>query len=139
MDVGRVISIFLGQLMRGGPLTVIGNGEQTRCFTYVEDAIRATLAAGVADGAVGRVINIGSDSEVSIRALAELMIRLSGSRSSITYVPQESVYGRSYEDIPRRVPDVQLMREILRVIPQVSLEEGLRRTLKWFSQENQGL
>jgi len=132
MDVGRVITIFLGQLLRGEPLAVIGNGEQTRCFTYVEDAIQATVAAGTLDEAVGRVINVGSDKEVTIRALAELMIRLSGSSSTIRFVSQESVYGRSYEDIPRRVPDVQLMREVLRVVPKVSLEEGLRRTIHWF-------
>lgn len=132
IDVGRVISIFLGQLMRGMPVTVIGDGRQTRCFTYVEDAVHATVAAGVADEAVGRIINIGTDTEVSIHSLAELMIRLWGSRSRITFVPQESVYGHSYEDIPRRVPDLQLMKRILRVTPQVPLEEGLRRTIEWF-------
>ncbi|MBI2989147.1 MAG: NAD-dependent epimerase/dehydratase family protein [Deltaproteobacteria bacterium] len=132
MDVGRVISIFLGQLTRGAPLTVIGNGEQTRCFTYVEDTVRATLASGATDEAVGRIINVGSDREVSIRSLAEMMIRLSGSRSTITFVPQESIYGESYEDIPRRVPDLRLMKRVLRVTPQVSLEEGLKRTLDWF-------
>jgi len=132
IDVGRVISIFLGQLMRGTPVTVIGDGRQTRCFTYAEDAVRATVAAGVADEAVGKIINIGTDTEVSIHSLAELMIRLWGSRSRITFVPQESVYGHSYEDIPRRVPDLQLMKRILRVTPEVPLEEGLRRTIEWF-------
>ena len=132
MDVGRVISIFMGQLLRGEPLTVIGNGEQTRCFTYVDDAVRAITAAGVVKDAVGEVINIGSEHEVSIRHLAELMIRLSDSPSEIKFVPQESIYGKSYEDIPRRLPVVLLMKEILRVIPQVSLEEGMRRTLEWF-------
>ncbi len=130
-DVGRVISIFLGQLMRGVPVTVIGDGEQTRCFTYVEDAVRATVAAGVTDEAVGRIINVGSDEEISIRSLAELMIRLWGSRSSITFVPQESVYGHSYEDIPRRVPDLRVMKEILRVTPQIPLDKGLKRTIQW--------
>jgi UDP-glucose 4-epimerase len=132
IDVGRVISIFLSQLMRGAPLTVIGSGEQTRCFTYVDDAIRATMAAGVREQAVGRIINIGTDSEVTIRHLAELMIRLSDAPSSIKFVTQESVYGGSYEDIPRRVPDVRLMDEILQVRPKISLEEGLRRTIEWF-------
>lgn len=132
IDVGRVISIFLSQLMRGAPLTVIGSGEQTRCFTYVDDAIRATLAAGVREQAIGRIINIGTDSEVTIRHLAELMIRLSDAPSSIKFVTQESVYGESYEDIPRRVPDVRLMDEILQVRPKISLEEGLRRTIEWF-------
>lgn len=132
MDVGRVITIFLGQLLRGEPLTVIGDGKQTRSFTYVDDAIRATVAAGLKEEAVGGIINIGSDKEVSIRELAELMIALSGSTSSVTFVPQKSIYGDSYEDIPRRVPDNGRMREILGVTPQISLEDGLRRTIEWF-------
>jgi UDP-glucose 4-epimerase len=132
MDVGRVMTIFLGQLMRGLPLTVIGNGEQTRCFTYVEDAIRATVAAGLKEQAVGHIINVGSDEEVSIKRLAELMIDLCGISSSVAFTPQEAIYGNSYEDIPRRVPDISRMREILGVIPQVSLEEGMRRTVEWF-------
>jgi len=132
MDVGRVMTIFLGQLMRGLPLTVIGNGEQTRCFTYVEDAIRATVAAGLKEQAVGHIINVGSDEEVSIKRLAELMIDLCGISSSVAFTPQEAIYGNSYEDIPRRVPDISRMREILGVIPRVSLEEGMRRTVEWF-------
>lgn len=132
MDMGRVITIFLGQLLRGHPLTVIGDGAQTRCFTYVDDAIRATVTAGLKEEAVGNVINIGSAEEVSIRQLAETMIALSGSSSSVTFVPQESIYGDSYEDIPRRVPDTRRMREILGGVPQVSMEEGLRRTIDWF-------
>ena len=132
MDMGRVITIFLGQLMRGAPVTVIGSGEQTRCFTYVDDAIRATVAAGVTDEAVGRVINVGSNEEVTIRELAELMIRLSGSTSTLKFVTEKSVYGPSYEDIPRRVPDVRLMEELLHERAEISLNEGLRRTLAWF-------
>jgi len=132
MDIGRVITIFLGQLMRGVPLTVIGDGMQTRCFIYVDDAIRATVAVGLEAVAVGRIINVGSDEEVSIQRLAATMIRLFGSSSPVVFVPQESVYGKSYEDIPRRVPDIRKMREILGVTPKVSLEEGLCRTIDWF-------
>ena len=121
--------------MRGTPLTVIGDGRQTRCFTYVEDAIRATVAAGLKEEAVGRIVNVGSDEEVSIKDLAAMMIRISGSRSSVTFVPQQSVYGDSYEDISRRVPDIQRMREILGVTPQVPLEEGLKRTIEWFRRQ----
>jgi len=132
MDVGRVITIFLGQLMRGVPLTIIGDGRQTRSFTYVDDAIQATVAAGLKEEAVGNIINIGSDEEVSIKQLAEKMISLYGSPSTITFVPQESIYGASYEDIPRRVPDNSRMREILGVVPQVSLKDGLKRTIEWF-------
>src|SRR5262249_39305935 len=67
LDVGRVITIFLGQLLRSEPLTVIGDGTQTRCFTYIDDAIRATVAAGMVREAEGQVINVGTDEETSIR------------------------------------------------------------------------
>jgi UDP-glucose 4-epimerase len=132
MDMGRVITIFMGQLLRGEPLTVIGDGLQTRCFTYVDDAIRATIAAGLKEEAVGEVVNIGSDEEVSIKELAELMIRIAGSRSTVKYVTQAEAYGPSYEDIRRRVPSIKKMREILGVQPQVSLNDGLQRTIAWF-------
>jgi UDP-glucose 4-epimerase len=132
LDVGRVVTIFMGQVLRGEPVTVIGDGRQTRCFTYVEDAIRATVAAGVEPRAVGQIFNIGSDREISILELAETMIRAAGSSSPITFVKQEAVYGDSYEDVPRRVPTLQRMYEILGVRAETSLEEGLRRTIEWF-------
>jgi UDP-glucose 4-epimerase len=132
MDMGRVITIFMGQLLRGEPLTVIGDGRQTRCFTYVDDAIRATMAAGLKEEAVGEVLNIGSDDEVSIRELAESMIRLSRSRSSLKFVTQTAVYGPSYEDIRRRVPSIKKMRDILGVVPKVPLDDGLQWTIEWF-------
>ena len=134
MDRGRVIPIFMGQLLRGEPLTVMGDGQQTRCFTYVEDAIRATLAAGVTAAAVGEVVNIGSAEEVSIQELAALMIALSGSRSRLKFVTPAEVYGPSYEDIPRRVPSLVKMQQLLGVVAQVPLVEGLRRTMAWFQQ-----
>ncbi|HEY3304008.1 MAG TPA: NAD-dependent epimerase/dehydratase family protein [Candidatus Binatia bacterium] len=134
-DAGRVMAIFLGQLMRGAPLTVIGDGKQTRCFTYVDDAIRATVAAGLKEEAVGQIINIGSDEEVSINELAEKMIRLSGLPSSVVYIPEAEAYGAGYEDIRRRAPDIARMREILGVSPRFTLEEGLKRTIDWFSME----
>jgi UDP-glucose 4-epimerase len=132
LDRGRVLTIFLGQMLRDEPVTIIGDGAQTRCFTYVDDAVRATVQAGLLREADGGIFNIGTDRETSVRDLAEAMRRLSGSRSAIVSVPQERVYGPSYEDIPRRVPDIGRMREILGVTPVVELEEGLRRTIAWF-------
>ncbi len=136
IDVGRVITIFMGQVLRGEPVTVIGDGRQTRCFTYVDDAIRATVEAGVSDRAVGEIFNVGSDVETSILELAETMIRIAGSRSRVVFVPQESVYGDSYEDVPRRVPSIQRMQEILGVRAETPLEKGLRQTIEWFRAGN---
>jgi UDP-glucose 4-epimerase len=140
IDVGRVITIFMGQLLRGEDLTVIGDGRQTRSFTYVDDAVKALIQAGVRPEAVGKVVNIGNDTETSVLQLAEAMIRafpgLSGkSGSKIKFVPQEKIYGNSYEDIQRRVPDITRMRTILGVDPTISLEDGLRRTIDWFQQD----
>ena len=136
LDVGRVITIFMGQVLRGEPVTVIGDGKQTRCFTFVDDAIRATVAAGLKPEAIGQLFNIGSDRETSIRELAEMMIRVAKSASSIRYVPQEAVYGTSYEDVPRRVPAVSRMHEILGVRPETTMEQGLARTIEWFRSAN---
>jgi UDP-glucose 4-epimerase len=132
LDVGRILTIFIGQALRDEPLTVIGDGSQTRCFTYIDDCIRATMAAGVGEATAGEVFNIGTNVETSILELAKLVVELSDSRSQIRFVTQESVYGPSYEDIPRRVPDIAKMESILGVHAGVSLRDGLRRTIDWF-------
>jgi nucleoside-diphosphate-sugar epimerase len=132
IDVGRVITIFIGQALRNEPVTVIGDGSQTRCFTYVTDAIDATVQAGLREEAVGEIFNIGNDREYTIRELAERLIATAGSQSQIRYVPQQNVYGPSYEDIPRRVPNVEKMQKILGVSAKTSLDEGLSRTIDYF-------
>ena len=135
MDRGRVVTIFMGQLLRGEPLTVIGDGTQTRTFTFVDDAVRATVAAGLRPEAEGQAINVGSQEEVAIRDLAARMIKIAGSTSQVIFVPQEAVYDRGYEDIARRVPAVRRMHELLGVRAEVPLDEGLSRTIEWFKRQ----
>jgi len=136
VDVGRVLTIFMGQILKDRPLTVIGDGTQTRCFTYVSDAIEGTIAAGLKPQAAGGIFNIGTETEVSIKTLAETMLEIAGKpKTMIEYVPQEKIYGTSYEDIPRRVPDASRMRTLLGVTPKVGLREGLERTMGWFMKE----
>jgi nucleoside-diphosphate-sugar epimerase len=132
IDVGRIITIFMGQILRNEPVTVIGDGTQTRCFTYIEDAVKATIAAGVAPDTDGDVFNIGTAVETPIIELARTMIDIAGSSSTIKFVTQESVYGSSYEDIPRRVPDNAKMERVLGVRADTKLADGLRRTIDWF-------
>ena len=128
----------MGQLLRGADLTVIGDGAQTRCFTYVTDAVEATVQAGLNPQADGQAINIGVDVETSVLDFAKLMLELYGpAKSKIKFVSQEEVYGSSYEDIPRRVPDNTKMRKLLGVEPKVSLREGTRRSMEWFRKEAQ--
>jgi UDP-glucose 4-epimerase len=135
IDKGRVVTIFLGQIFCNEPVTVIGDGKQTRCFTYITDAIEATVNAGLFPDAEGGTFNIGTDVETAMGDLAQLMVKISGARSKVRYVSQESVYGKSYEDIARRVPEVTRMREILKVTPKVGLGDGLKLTIDAFRRE----
>lgn len=136
VDVGRLFTIFMGQLLRGADLTVIGDGKQTRCFTYVTDAVEATVQAGINPKADGQAINIGVNVETTVLEFAKLMLELYGeTRSKIKFVTQEEVYGNSYEDIPRRVPDNTKMRTLLGVTPKVSLREGVQISMDWFRKE----
>lgn len=129
---GSVIARFFTQALRGEPLTVYEDGQQTRCFTYVADTVRGTILAGTVPEAAGGIFNIGSDQEITIAELARRILALTGSRSEIVHVPYTSAYGPDFEETRRRVPDVRRAREILGFEAEVSLEEGLRRTLEWF-------
>jgi UDP-glucose 4-epimerase len=136
VDVGRLFTIFMGQLLRGADLTVIGDGSQTRCFTFVSDAVAATVAAGLEPAASGHALNVGVDVETSVLEFAKLMLDLyPGGRSKIRFVTQAEIYGQSYEDIPRRVPDNTKMRRVLGVEPKVSLREGTAIAMEWFRRE----
>ena len=136
IDVGRLFTIFMGQLLRGADLTVIGDGSQTRCFTFVSDAVAATVAAGLKNTADGQALNVGVDMETSVLEFAKLMVELyRGAKSKIRFVTQEEIYGRSYEDIPRRVPDNTKMRTLLGVEPKISLREGTAIAMEWFRKE----
>jgi UDP-glucose 4-epimerase len=126
-----VIARFASQALRGDPLTVHGDGKQTRCFTYVSDSVQGTLLAARRPEARGHVFNIGRDREISIHELAEQIRMMLDSRSPIMTVPYESAYSKGFEDARRRVPDVRKARDVLGFEATVPLEEGLRRTLAW--------
>jgi UDP-glucose 4-epimerase len=128
---GSVIARFASQALRGDPLTVHGDGQQSRCFTYVSDTVRGTMLAGERPEALGSVFNIGGTREVPILELAERIRAIVGSRSEIALVPYESYYPKGFQDTRRRVPDVERARDVLGFTATVPLEEGLARTLEW--------
>ena len=132
---GSVIATFFTQALRGDPLTVYDDGEQTRSFTYVADTVEGTIRAATVREAAGRVFNIGFDREMSINELVRLIRRLTGSDSEITHVPYASVYGPNFEDLRRRAPDVNRAREVLGFEARTPFEEGLQRTLAWFRED----
>jgi UDP-glucose 4-epimerase len=129
-----VVGVFLRQALAGEPIALHGDGQQTRCFTYVADTVRGTVLAAATPEANGQVFNIGSATETSIRELADLVIAATGSRSPIRRVRYEAVYGERFEDIPRRVPDLRQAWEVLGWKPEVSLTDGIQRTLAWWRQ-----
>ena len=133
-----VIAVFLRHALAGDPILVHGTGQQTRCFTYISDIVRGTVLAASVPQAQGQVFNLGSVTETSIRELAEMIAAAVGSRSPIQPTPYESVYGARFEDIPRRVPDVSRAQQVLGWQPQVSLEEGLKRTIAWWGDVDEG-
>ena len=130
---GSVIANFIRQARDGDPLTVHGDGLQTRCFTFVADTVRGTILAGTKDEALGSVYNIGSNFEVSIADLARLIVDKTKSSSPITNVSYEQRYGTSFEDTRRRVPSLDRARQVLGYTPTIDLAEGLGRTLAWWN------
>ena len=128
---GSVVARFIAQALAGQPMTVHGDGTQTRCFTYVSDTVEGTVRCGTMPAALGKVFNIGATHEVSIRELADRIRAATGSRSEITYVPYADSFPRGFEDTMRRVPDVSRAKEMLGFAPGVTLDDGLRSTIEW--------
>ena len=122
---GRVIPRFIRQALDGQPLTVFGDGSQTRSFTYVTDQIEGLLRLASLENARGQVINIGNVNEITVLALAKKVIEITGSSSTISFHPLP-------EDDPlRRWPDVTRAKQVLGWEPKVPLKKGLDRTIEW--------
>jgi len=122
---GMVIPNFVDQALRNVPLTVFGDGKQTRCFTYVGDVVPALLQLMDADAALGEVFNIGSRHPVSMEDLARLVIERTGSDSPVTFVPYSEAYGEGYEDMRNREPCLDKIHAAIGYTPKTSLEEIL--------------
>jgi UDP-glucose 4-epimerase len=127
---GMVIPRFVDQALRGEPLSVFGDGTQTRCFCYVGDVVDALVALLNNPDAAGNPVNLGRPEEVSIRALAERVVELSGSKSEIRFVPYEDVYGDGFEDVARRVPDIARARALIGFDPRTELDDILRMVIR---------
>jgi UDP-glucose 4-epimerase len=131
---GSVVARFITQARTGAPITVYGDGCQTRAFTYVADTVRGTILAGTRPEAIGHVFNIGSSRETAIRDLAGTIRDLVGADSEIVHVPFREAYGEHFEEIPRRVPDAGRAAHMLGFRAETPLKEGLARTLAWFEE-----
>ena len=110
---GMVVPRFVKAALTNEPVTIYGDGNQTRCFAHVYDVIDAVIAVAFANNTIGKVINIGNDFEISINSLAKKIIDETGSKSRIVYVPYEEAYGDGFEDMERRVPNIELINKLV--------------------------
>jgi len=122
-DYGMVLPRFVGQALRGGPIAVYGDGEQTRCFVHVIDVVDALCTLMHSDDAEGQVVNLGSDEEISINALAERVRERVNPDAEIAHVPYAEAYEEGFEDLRRRVPDLTRIRKLIGFKPTKSLDE----------------
>jgi len=128
---GMVIPTLVKQALAGRPLTVFGDGRQTRCFGFVGDVVEALVKVMDHEDAVGQVFNIGSNEEVSIAELAERIRTLTGSSSEIVYVPYAEAYEEGFEDMPRRVPDISKIGALVGFKPKTSLDGILKEVIAY--------
>jgi UDP-glucose 4-epimerase len=123
---GMVVPTFVRQALLGQPLTVYGDGQQSRCFGHVSDVIDGFMAVAGDDKTAGEIFNLGNTEEISISDLARRIIALTGSSSPIVYVPYTEAYGPGFEDMVRRIPDISKAQECLGYRPKHSLDDILR-------------
>ena len=110
---GMVVPRFIQSALANEPITIYGDGNQTRCFAHVFDVVDAVIAIAFSDKSIGKVVNIGNDFEISMNDLAQKIIAETNSKSNIIYVPYEEAYGHSFEDMERRVPSIDLIYRLV--------------------------
>ena len=123
---GMVVPRFVSAALKNEPLSVYGSGDQIRCFCHVADAVRGLLLVMDSEQAVGQVFNIGNSEQISIMALAQKVIAVTGSKSKIEKIAYEQAYPQGFEDMQRRVPDISKIDKILGWQPQINLEQIIK-------------
>ena len=127
---GMVLPRFVGQALRGQPITIYGNGMQTRCFCHVSDVVVGLVALSEHPEAFGKVFNLGGTEEISIGDLAERIIELVGSDSQLEYVPYDDAYEEGFEDMERRVPNTNLAKQLVGFESSIDLDEIIRSVIE---------
>ena len=127
---GMVVPRFIESALKNEPIRIYGTGKQSRCFCYVEDVVDAVIRLMNCDKAMGEVFNIGSDEEITIEALADKIIEITGSKSKKEFVPYEIAYGRPIEDMMRRVPCLDRIKKEIDWQPKTALKETLSKVIE---------
>lgn len=134
---GMVIPRFVAQALNNQPLTVYGDGTQTRTFTYVKDVVQALMALVKAQDAVGQVLNVGGTEEITIFDLAQKIITATGSKSVIEFIPYDKAFGKDFEDMQRRVPGIEKIKKLIDFNPKTDIDEILKQVIDFTKQELQ--
>ena len=128
---GMVLPRFVDQALAGGPLVVYDDGRQVRCFAHVADVVRGIRGLMACPEACGRVFNLGHDEAVTIRALAERVVRLVNPALAIRHIPYTEAYGAGFEEIRQRVPDLTRVRQTIGYAPRHTLDDVIRDVIAW--------
>ena len=120
---GMVVPRFVESALNNQPITIYGDGNQTRCFAHVFDVVDAVIATAFSENTIGKVINIGNDIEISINELAQRIVLQTNSESEIVHVPYEEAYGTGFEDMERRVPNIELISQLVGWKPKRDLSQ----------------
>ena len=128
---GMVVPAFVRQALRGEPITVFGDGQQSRCFAHVEDVVGALVRLQDSPTARGHVVNIGNNEEISIEGLAKRVKELTASASEIRYIPYAEAYGEGFDDMQRRVPSLERAGALIGYRPARSLDAILRDVIEY--------
>lgn len=128
---GMVIPTFVKQALSGEPIQVYGDGEQTRCFTHVSDAVHAIVGLMRTDAAVGEVFNVGGGVEISMNELAEKIRKAASSSSEIRHFSYEAVFGSGYEDMRRRTPDITKINNVIGFSPELNIDDIVTAVIEY--------
>lgn len=128
---GMVVPRFITEALSGKSITVYGDGYQTRCFANVKDVIGALINLMNHPKSPGRIFNLGSDEEITVKELAQKVKRLTGSKSKISFIPYSKAYGPGFEDMIHRKPDLSRIRELIHYQPKITLEESLKEIIDY--------
>lgn len=133
---GMVIPRFVKQALSGNPITIFGSGEQTRCFIHVKDVISTLLKLIEKNECFGDVFNVGSDKEIKIKDLAFLVKKLTKSNSEIRFVNPEEVYDKGFEDMERRIPDLDKLKKVIDFQPSYSIEDIIIDVVEYYKKQS---
>ena len=135
-NYGMVVPRFIEQAISGKPITIYGDGNQTRSFAYVSDVVNGMVSLANHPQAAGEIFNLGGEQEITISDLAKKIKRLTKSNSEIVYLPYEQVYGEGFEDMRHRIPDTTKLRNLIGYVPRVGLDDALKKTIQYHRNKN---